>query len=196
MKPVALAGVGKPKFDLLLFICLTLAALLLSQFSKAQSRAVDQFPVPSFNNQTQFYLQRTTDANTIMYDLNFKNGILNEKEPIKPYWIRYTEKGVKKNLSSIQNNYAFGVKSTKLKDGRFKLSFAGYGKVPLYLKQLSNGTYQTSVQLDGQEMILQRLYIHIEPGGTFWSPNIGYIEFKGREIASGRSVQKRINPKS
>ncbi len=196
MKPAALAGAGKPKFDFLLFFFLTLAALLLANLSQAQGRAVDRFPVPAFNTQTQFYLQRTTDANTIIYDLNFKNGVLNEKEPIKPYWIRYTEKGVKKNLSSIQNNYAFGVKSTKLKDGQFKLLFAGYGKVPLYLKKLNNGTYQTSVHLDGQEMILQRLYIHIEPGGTFWSPNIGYIEFKGREIASGKFVQKRINPKS
>jgi len=196
MKPAALAGTGKPKFDFLLFFCLALAALLLANYSQAQGRAVDKFPVPAFNTQTQFYLQRTTDANTIMYDLNFKNGVLNEKEPIKPYWIRYTEKGAKKSLSSIQNNYAFGVKSTKLKDGQFKLLFAGYGKVPLYLKKLNNGAYQTSVHLDGQEMILQRLYIHIEPGGTFWSPNIGYIEFKGRETASGKWVQKRINPKS
>ncbi|RYD98300.1 MAG: DUF4833 domain-containing protein [Sphingobacteriales bacterium] len=196
MKLPVLAGAGKPKFDRLLFLCLALAALLLAKFSQAQGRPVDKFPVPAFNTQTQFYLQRTTDANTIMYDLNFNNGKLNEKEPIKPYWIRYTEKGAKKSLSSIQNNYAFGVKSTRLKDGRFKLMFAGYGKVPLYLKQLSNGTYQTSVHLDGQEMILQRLYIHIEPGGSLWSPNIGYIEFKGRELASGKSVQKRINPKS
>ncbi|OJV53083.1 MAG: hypothetical protein BGO31_04840 [Bacteroidetes bacterium 43-16] len=196
MQQAALAGAGKPKFDLLLFLCMTVAALLLSYFGQAQNRAVDQFPIPSFTKQTQFYLQRTTDANTIMYDLNFQNGVLNEKEPIKPYWIRYTEKGAKKNLSSIQNHYAFGIKSTKIRDGQFKLRFAGYEKVPLYLKQLSNGTYQTSVQLDGEEMVLQRLYIHIEPGGTFWSPNIGYIEFKGKETASGKLVQKRIHPKS
>ncbi len=179
------------------FSCIVFALLIvLQEKSNAQNRKVDAFPIPVFTAQTQFYLQRTTDANTVMYDLNFKNGVLNEKEPIKAYWIRYTEKGVKKELTGIQKKYAFGLRSTKLNNGTFKIIFAAYSKVPLYLKKQHNGVYKTSVTLDGKEIVLDRLYIHIEPGGSFWSPNVSYIEFKGKEASSGKAVSKQIVTKS
>lgn len=182
------------KSDQNLYWLLILLSLILSVNVQAQPRSVDSYPKPPFSKKTQFYLQRTTDANTIVYDLNFENGRLNDKDPIKPYWIRYTENGVKKSLSGIQNKYAFGVKSTKVHAKHYKLEFAGYSKVPLHLKQSSDGNFQTSVTVDGSELVLQRLYIHIEPGGSYWSPNIGYIEFTGKEMVSGRTVQKRIKP--
>lgn len=177
-----------------IYLLLIFSFLVPGIDAPAQGRNVDNYPKPPFSKRTQFYLQRTTDANTIVYDLNFENGRLNDKYPIKPYWIRYTENGVKKDLSGIQNKYAFGVKSTRVHAKHYKLEFAGYNKIPLHLKQLSDGNFQTSVTVDGSELILQRLYIHIEPGGSYWSPNIGYIEFMGRDVASGRSVQKRIKP--
>lgn len=160
-----------------------------------EHRAVDSYPVPKFNNNTQFYLQRTTDANTIVYDLNIEHGKLNETNPIIPYWIRYKENKKKQNLSYIQNKYAFGVKTTKINAEHYKILFAAYDKVPLHLKKQPNGTYQTRVVLDGSEMILERLYLHIEPGGSFWSPNITYIEFKGIDAVHGQTMVKRIIPK-
>lgn len=159
------------------------------------TRAVDNFPVPAHNEHTQFYLQRTTDANTIMYDLNIKNGQLNEQEPIKIYWIRYTEKGVIQRLSYLQNKYAFGIESKKIGTDAYQLTFVSYSKVPLYLKKQNNHSYKTTVILDGAEIELQRLYLHIEPGGNFWSPNITYIEFKGKDHNTGKVVMKRIKPK-
>lgn len=159
------------------------------------TEAVDTFPVPRFNAKTQFYVQRTPNTNTIMYELNLKNGVLNEDNPIHVYWIRYTEGGGTQELSYIQRKFAYGVKTSKIADDKFKLLFAAYDKVPLYLMKSTAGIYHTYVELDGKMIVLKRLYIRIDPGGTFWAPNVKYVEFKGADVATGKEVIKRINPK-
>ncbi|WP_374761916.1 DUF4833 domain-containing protein [Dyadobacter frigoris] len=36
-------------------------------------------------------MQRDPDSNTICYTLNLdKNGLLNEKDPVKIFWVRYS----------------------------------------------------------------------------------------------------------
>lgn len=159
------------------------------------TEAVDTFPVPKFNSKTQFYVQRTPNTNTIMYELNMKNGELNDDNPVHVYWIRYAEDGKTQELSYIQRKFAYGVKVTKLAEEKFKLLFAAYDKIPFYLMKSTAGIYHTYVELDGKMVVLRRLYIRIDPGGTFWSPNVKYVEFKGTEVVSGKEIVKRINPK-
>lgn len=159
------------------------------------SEAVDTFPVPKFNNRTQFYVQRTPNTNTIMYELNMKDGVVNDDNPVHVYWIRYTEGGKTQELSFIQRKFAYGVKVDKLAPEKYKLSFAAYNKIPFYLMKSTAGIYHTYVELDGKMMVLNRIYIRIDPGGTFWAPNVKYVEFKVTDVATGKTVIKRINPK-
>lgn len=161
----------------------------------AFTEAVDTFPVPRFNSRTQFYVQRTPNTNTIMYELNIKNGVLDEHNPVHVYWIRYADQGQTQELSYIQRKFAYGVKVSKLAEDKFKLLFAAYDKIPFYLMKSTAGIFHTYVELDGKMMVLNRLYIRIDPGGTFWAPNVKYVEFKGLEVASGKEMIKRINPK-
>lgn len=162
---------------------------------KPVREAVDTFPVPRFNAQTQFYVQRTPNTNTIMYELNVKNGVMNEKDPVHVYWIRYANGGGTEELSYIQRKFAYGVKVSKIADEKYKLLFAAYDKIPFYLMKSTAGIFHTYVELDGRMIVLKRLYIRIDPGGTFWAPNVKYVEFKGTEVGSGKEVIKRINPK-
>jgi phosphatidylglycerophosphate synthase len=159
------------------------------------SEAVDTFPVPKFNNRTQFYVQRTPNTNTIMYELNMKNGVLDDDNPVHVYWIRYTEGGGTQELSFIQRKFAYGVKVSKIAEEKYKLLFAAYDKLPFYLMKSTAGIFHTYVELDGKMMVLNRIYIRIDPGGTFWSPNVKYVEFKVTDVQSGKTVIKRINPK-
>ncbi|MFT4062891.1 MAG: DUF4833 domain-containing protein [Edaphocola sp.] len=159
------------------------------------NEAADTFPVPKFNGKTQFYVQRTPNTNTIMYELNMKDGKLAEDEPIHVYWIRYPEGGKLQELSFIQRKFAYGVKTHKLADDKYKILFAAYDKIPFYLMKSTAGVYHTYVELDGKLSVLKRIYIRIDPGGTFWSPNVKYVEFKVTDVATGKEVIKRINPK-
>lgn len=162
---------------------------------KPLREAVDTFPVPKFNAKTQFYVQRTPNTNTIMYELNIKNGVMNEKDPVHVYWIRYANGGGTEELSYIQRKFAYGVKVSKIADEKYKLLFAAYDKIPFYLMKSTAGIFHTYVELDDKMVVLKRLYIRIDPGGTFWAPNVKYVEFKGTEVGSGKEVIKRINPK-
>ena len=40
--------------------------------------------------------------------------------------------------------------------------------------------------------MLVRVFIQINPGGTFWSPNVQYIEIRGWEVGTGKEVTERI----
>src|SRR5258708_982652 len=51
---------------------------------------VDTFPIPPTNANSLFYLQRTPNPNTVICELNMKDGALDKDEPVKVMWIRYT----------------------------------------------------------------------------------------------------------
>lgn len=160
----------------------------------AQAYKAVSYPVPSNKSNMLFYLQRSKDANTVVYELNYNKGILNEQQPVKAYWIKYAEDAAQKELSGIQRKFAFGIKSKKQDDGSFQLTLAGYDKIPLLLKRSATNTFRAHITLDRQEIILNRIYIHILAGGSFWSPNVAYIEFKGNCVKTGKSVVKQIKP--
>lgn len=162
---------------------------------RAILEAVDTFPVPRFSNKTQFYVQRTPNTNTIMYELNMKNGVLNDNDPVHVYWIRYANGGGTEELSYIQRKFAYGVKVSKVGQEKYKLLFAAYDKIPFYLMKSTAGIFHTYVEVSGKMIVLKRIYIRIDKGGTFWAPNVKYVEFKGTEVSSGKEVVQRINPK-
>ncbi|MBP1650066.1 MAG: CDP-alcohol phosphatidyltransferase, partial [Bacteroidetes bacterium] len=41
--------------------------------------------------------------------------------------------------------------------------------------------------------VLDRIYIEID-GGTFWHPNVLYIELKGKDMVTGKEVKEQIKP--
>ena len=70
----------------------------------------DNYPVPQRTYKSLFYIQRSHNKNTIVYDLNVsQDGKLISDAPIHPYWIRYEEGGVLQELSFIQRKYAYGL---------------------------------------------------------------------------------------
>jgi hypothetical protein len=154
----------------------------------------DSFPVPSGNPNQLFYLQRPPNSNTVVYELNLEaNGKLNADEPIHVFWIRYPEGGVRKELSYIQRHFAYGLKTELMDDGRYKLIFAAYKKKNMYLMYAQrDNKYHIYTTLSNKVAILNRVFIQIDPGGTFWAPNVKYIEMKGRELSTGNELTERI----
>lgn len=157
----------------------------------------DSFPVPSGNPKQLFYLQRDPNTNTVVYELNYDSkGKLDEDEPVHVFWIRYPEGGVRKDLSYIQRKFAYGVKADLQDDGRYKLTFAAYKKKALYLMYATrDNKYHIYTTLNNKTAILDRVYIKIDPDGTFWSPNVRYIEMKGKEMGTENVLVERITIK-
>ena len=153
--------------------------------------AQETFPVPPVNSNQLFYLQRTPNTNTIICDLNMEDGELDKDDPIHVYWIRYAEKGQKEELSFIQRKFAYGVKTKRLEDGKYKLNFVSYSKYPMYLLKAADGKYHVFASINEKMVILKSIFIKINKGGTFWSPNIEYFEVKGTDPATGTEIVER-----
>jgi phosphatidylglycerophosphate synthase len=154
---------------------------------------VDTFPVPPVNGISLFYLQRTPNINTVLYELNQTNGMPDKDEPVKIQWIRYTEKRQRQDLSWIQRRFAYGLKEKDMGNGIFELRFYAFKKVPLYLKKWSVDNKQhVFVDISGRQAILNRVYLRIDPGGSFWSPNVRYLEVTGVDTENGKELVQRI----
>jgi phosphatidylglycerophosphate synthase len=189
---------------LLLLVCLQ--AVFSSFTSRAQTAmtgaghasatvkdAVDTFPIPPRNANSLFYLQRTPNINTIICELNEKDGRLDKDEPVHVLWIRYTEQKQRQELNFIQRHFAYGLKEKDLGNDVYELRFVSFKKLVLYLmKSPVDNRPHVFATITGRQAILNRIYVKINPGGTFWSPNVEYLELKGVDTVSGKELIQRI----
>ena len=155
--------------------------------------AQDTFPVPPHNPNSLFYLQRTPNINTVICELNEKNGVVDPNEPVHVLWIRYTEQRQRQELSFIQRHFAYGLKSKPLGNDKYELHFVSYKKVAFYLMKSSvDNQHHIYASITGHQAILNRVFLKINPGGTFWSPNVEYLELKGIDVTNGKEIMQRI----
>ncbi|WP_134089360.1 DUF4833 domain-containing protein [Olivibacter sp. XZL3] len=159
------------------------------------STDVDSFPIPKDVAHLLFYIQRDPNTNTICYTLNIDNaGRLDLGDPIHAFWIRYPEGGVRKELNFIQRKFAYGINTKKLADGSYDVRSVAYSKLPLKLKKDTRGVYRVYAQINDKESVLERIFIRIGDGGTFWKPDVQYIELKGIDVKTGKRVLERFKP--
>ncbi|MBT1698437.1 DUF4833 domain-containing protein [Fulvivirgaceae bacterium PWU4] len=156
-------------------------------------RIEKKFPVPPADNSSLFYIQRTPNTNTIMYDVNLHGGVPDPEEPVHVYWLRYGEQGQKEELSFIQEHYAYGLKTKKLHD-KYELRFVSYKKMPFYLTRSSrDDRYRIVATINGAEIEVSRVFLQIE-GGSFWLPNVVCVEVKGTDPATGKEITQTFKP--
>lgn len=187
MPPVVKQRSAAVKTVVLLIIA---ASAVTATFARTEPQ--DTFPVPPRSIGHLFYLQRTPNANTIMYDLNIKDGALDKEDPVHAYWIRYTEKKQKEELSFIQRKFAYGIKSKDLGNNKYELHFVSYKKMPLYLEySATEKTYHVFATVGTKYMRISRIFIMIN-GGSFWSPNIEFVEIKGLDPVTGKEITERL----
>lgn len=190
VKMMTLAGIG------LFLLSFAMPESALANTGKGFNE-VDTFPVPKVYDGLLFYLQRTPNTNTVMYELNIdkKTGKLDEEEPVHVYWIRYTEPGnPKKELNFIQRKYAYGLKFKRISEHHWEMRFVSTSKRILHLQKAGDGKYYVFAAVNGVNTVLKRVYIKID-GGTFWAPNVLYIELKGTEVQSGKINLEQMDMK-
>ena len=171
------------------------AALLMFASESFAGTVIDSFPIPKPTPKQLFYLQRTTNSNTIICDLNTDaSGQVNKDNPVHVYWIRYDEGGEKKELSYIQQTFAYGIKHEVLPNGVYKLHFVSYKKQVFYLKRSSkDNQYKMYFVHNNKEFVLHKLFVRID-GGTFWVPNVIYMEILGKDEYSGTPFSYKFKP--
>lgn len=155
------------------------------------------FPVPPKTDQLLFYLQRTVNTNTIIYELNTdKNGAIDVDEPIKIQWIRYATDSTYEPLNYVQKTFAYGI-NVQLIDpvnNSFLLRFVSYKEKPLYLmRSVIDNKYHVYIHFNSKPVILEKIYVQID-GGTYWLPEISYVEVTGTSPVNRYLVKEIIKP--
>lgn len=172
-----------------LILC-TLVALTASSFEKTSEQPCrcekqETFPLPDMQDNSLFYIQRSPNHNTIMYELNEMNGEPDREEPVRAYWLRYQEQGQRQDLSFIQEHFAYGVRAKKLNIDQYELRFVSYKKMPFYLVRSSDDKqFRIHATVSGREILVERIFLQIE-GGSFWLPNVVCAEVRGSDPVTG-----------
>jgi phosphatidylglycerophosphate synthase len=132
-------------------------------------------------------------ANTVIYQLNLNaQGRVNRREPVQVFWMRYAEDGQPRALNFIQRRFAYGLHAKQVESDAYELRFVSYAKFPLYLdRSAGDNQYRVYATIGRRRAVLQRIFLHIE-GGSFWAPNVQYVELKGTDAATGAEIVERI----
>ncbi|MCC9064836.1 DUF4833 domain-containing protein [Flavobacterium piscisymbiosum] len=176
-------------------IVITILVNIISGNLLAQSKNPSPltFPTPKNIDNMLFYIQRDPNTNTAIYAINYQeNGKIDKTNPIKAYWIRYAEKGEKKDFSYIQRKFAYGIESKSLNNEEFELQFVSYKKLPLTLKKIdSDQKYHVFVSVNQKKIQVEKIFVRIE-GGSFWLPNVKYAEVTGIDVYSNKMITERM----
>jgi hypothetical protein len=117
---------------------------------------------------------------------------VDKDEPVNVYWLRYQENGEKKDLGYVQRKFAYGIDSKYLGKDQYELRFVSHKKLPMYLvKSEDDKKYHVFVTVNNKKIQIERIFLRIE-GGSFWLPNVKYVEIKGLNAATNASITERI----
>jgi hypothetical protein len=176
---------------LLLTTLLFCSFLLNTTYGHAQDSL--KFPVPRGNPKQLFFLQRSQNANTVVYELNIKNGFLDSIAPVHIFWICYAEKSQKEELTSLQRQHAYGLSTTYISKDHYELRFLANKKHVMQLMKGPDHLFHVYDQINGKQAILSSIYLQIN-GGSLFSPHIDYIMTKGLDAETGATVAEKTRP--
>lgn len=165
-----------------------LLAALLSIFGQQAD-----YPIPDTPH-LLFYLQRTHNANTIVYDANFdKDGNLNPKKPVDVYWLRYDEQGQRMELRAIERWRVFGVTCVKTNNGYdYRMKLAAKKTIKFWLRQTAPFQAEIITDINGVDSKLDHLFVTTDEDSFFLK--VKYGEFFGTSLATGKSTYRKIIP--
>lgn len=156
------------------------------------------YPIPQKTDKLLFYLQRSHNKNTIVYELNtLPDGKVDVKNPIHVSWIRFEEAGRRAELSFIQRR-AFGVKCRTAdkndKSGNnFIVQFNNFNKREIRLVKSTSGTYNAFMKINNETAELECVYIKAENNAIGIPISFKYMDVYGISQKNKQQISERIN---
>lgn len=150
----------------------------------------DGYPTPPDTKGRLFYIQHSNGINTFVYDANFTaTKKLSDASPIKVYRLNYEDKnGAKEELTNMQRKMAYGVAAKKVGDNKFDFTLAAYPSKKLSLRVQSCGTPCVSVNVNGKDIVLDKMFLHCNKLGT----NVSHIDFYGKDAKTSKQLTERL----
>ena len=150
-----------------------------------------EFPIPDEPNML-FYLQRSTNSNTVIYAARFlDDGRLDPNEPIVAYWRRYNTTGETLPLKMIEDNFAFGVRARATSDPDvFLIYVVSYPERTATLRRTGPGEARLSLRAGAYEYEPVYAYVDVDESGLV--PSVRSVRVIGRDMATGNPLVETI----
>lgn len=179
----------------ILFSILLTFNSLIQKNKTAPPASIDQYPVPAVSPNQLFYIQRSSNINSIIYDANL--GIdkkLDPKNPVHTYWILYTQGGKKQELTGIQRTLAYGLhtKATTGELGSYDGYFFAYRKRKFVVKTNTKGEPIALFPINGKMQILKKVFVKVDESGMM--PSVISVELWGRDVGTDKEVYEKFKP--
>ncbi len=171
----------------------SLAGGMTSQVTELESlpRVHPEYPVPNEPNQI-FYIERSSNSNTVVYCANIKDGKLDPKEPVIAYWRWYNVDGHRKPLNFMERMLAYGIKSVKHDgpDGSYSFKIAALPERTIDVGLDENGRPEAFGKVGGRWARLVYVYLEVDDRGML--PDVPALDFFGYDKATGKPLREHI----
>ncbi len=139
-----------------------------------------------------FFLQRTLNANTVVYTTHFdRSGKLNHDSPVSVYWRRFQENGQVMPLRWYERAFGFGVKLRKTDTpNTLRLTFNGLKSHPLELRQTAPFTAALFARIDNRDYRLIYAYLDVDESGLL--PKVTRLRLYTHDPQTGLFVTHTI----
>ncbi len=198
-------GFGKKQFLLVLSLTVCIAvstvadALALTIESKVDvldTKPVvrPEFPVPDDKN-LLFYIQRSTNSNTIVYVADLAgSGQLENAFSVRAYWRRFNTTGETKPLNYLEEKLAFGIvtsPSSKEKNA-FNIHLTSFPQRVAVVKLDERRTAIAITNMGRHRARLLYAYVAVDESSIF--PWVNYVDLFGIDLESGKFLRERLRP--
>jgi len=149
------------------------------------------YPVPSSESDMLFYIQRSQNFNTVIYQLNTTpDGFINESNPINVYWKNYESGGEIMNINLLQAKLAYGYAHKVINKHTVEINVVSYPSYRMMLT-LVDGSYKILSKFNGRWEILTNIYVYVEDFGVF--PSVKYVELYGQQQSTDLPCFERLS---
>eukprot|EP01101_Sappina_pedata_P010933 TRINITY_DN7031_c0_g1_i1.p1 TRINITY_DN7031_c0_g1~~TRINITY_DN7031_c0_g1_i1.p1 ORF type:complete len:178 (-),score=76.28 TRINITY_DN7031_c0_g1_i1:82-615(-) len=144
-----------------------------------------------------FIIERSKNANLVIYDANITDGKFDAKKPIEVYWLDYAvSKDPKKtDLIWLEKKMAYGYTSEAVQDKDNEhlitlkaLSGKNIRKGRLIIDR--NGAPSVLMQINGKDAQLIKIFVCSQE--TYTVPKVLYVEIYGRDPVTFEDVVEKM----
>ncbi len=141
-----------------------------------------------------FNIDRSRGPDIVMYDVNLDNdGILDQKNPIRAYWIKRTENDQLKPLTLIQEKLGYGLDFNYVTDNVCHFEFVSSSVRTFELRKDQNNTYRVYTTSNQKNIEVNSIYVKFA-NESLWFPVVSEVELHGIDAESGKSVKETFYP--
>lgn len=150
-----------------------------------------EFPVPPYSKKSLFYIHRSPNPHTVIYEVNLTDkNVIDPKNPVKVYWIRYGEKEKFKDLNYLEKTFAYGIKPEMLNENSYKLQFVASKEKWFVASVDEKGQAYATMKISGKQSKLTKIFVQVAEDG--WWPKVAYVEFFGLDFETSKPTYEKM----